>query len=568
MRIINDIPKDVPDGAMVALDTEFFGQEKGRLHRPHGTFAALSIVWERSGAVYQITDESLIKGALAAVEKGTWVFHNSLYDLRQLRRFATIKPRFIWDTMLVDQSMNGGYYQTFSLQDLVRRWLNERMSKEVRGEFEEATKMTAAMKKYAADDVVKTLKVAKKQKEAYEDDPAFHAYTLIDEPMIFPLLDMPGVPVDVVGWKEMVTYFAAEAERLEDDLQINSFSGPQVIKAASKHGIHLRDTRAETLKAYKDVDFIAKVIEARMYRKAVSTYGESWLEKNVEADGKVYSSYHITGAETGRMSSSSPNMQQIPARKLPQYRKLFPASPGHVLLVSDVNQQEPRILAYESRDGELIKVFENGEDSHLAVARTIFNEPNMPKSDPRRKNEGKTINLGTAYGLSEYGIALRLGITEQEAAQYLRQYFTKFRDVLIWIGQKRVEAQKNGFIRTVSSRKVFINPYDNQWPNNAINAPIQGGAADFTKMWVRNIWEGCRKAKVPFLVILIVHDEVVQNVPKDKLKVYKEITQTAFDQTAKELFPIIPFEVEMEHGLDWGVKQGGDHTQIQDESDE
>lgn len=555
MKIINEIPKDIPSGTLVALDVETFGQEKGHLHRPTGSFACLSISIEGRVGVYQIYDSRDIRAVLRNLQDCTWVFHNGLYDLRQLRRYAKIDPRFIWDTMLVDQSMYGGYYQTFGLQDLVRRWLNERMIKDTRAEFSAATTMTAEMKKYAAKDALYTLRIAKLQKAEFEDDPGFRAYTMVDEPMIFPLLDMPGVEVDVKGWKEMVAFFEAEAHRIEDELDINTFSGPQVIKAAGKHGIHIRDTKAETLKAYKDVDFISKVIEARMYRKAVSTYGEKWLTNNVEEDGKVYSSYHITGAETGRMSSSNPNMQQIPARKMPQYRKLFPASSGHVMLISDVNQQEPRILAYESRDAELIKIFERGEDSHLAVARAIFNEPNMKSDDPRRKNEGKTINLGMSYGLSEYGAALRLGITEQEAAVLIRQYFTKFRDVLLWIGQKRIEAQSKGFVTTVSGRRVYINPYDRQWQNACINAPIQGGAADFTKMWVRRIWEICRKLKVAFLVSLIVHDEVGQNVPKGQVKIYKELTQKAFDDTAAKLFKPIPFAVDMAMGKSWAAKQ-------------
>ena len=564
MNIIEGIPAAVPDECVVALDTEFFGQTKGSLHRPHGTFACLSACFDGKN-VFQIYKETEIPVMLKAFDKHTWVFHNALYDIRQMMRYARIKPRFIWDTMLVEQAMFGGYYQNFALDDLVRRYLNRTMNKDVREDFSSNQTMTKKMREYAARDAMDTWHVALKQ-SAFSDDLSFGAYENIDSKMIFPILDMPGMMVDVERWKVMVASFQKKGLEVEGRLGINVSSPLQVLKEAEKHKIFLDNTRAETLKEYKTYPFIAGVLEARMYKKAYSTYGTKWLNNFVEEDGKVYSNYHITGTETGRMSASNPNMQQIPARNLPEYRQCFIASPGNVLLVADVVQQEPCILAYESQDMELIRAIKQGEDLHLAVARAIFNDPKMKKEDPRRAI-GKTINLGTAYGLSEFGLAVRLGITEQEAARFLQQYFSRFKDVFLWISNKRITAYRDGYVKTVSGRKIHINPYSNQWRNNAINAPIQGGAADFTKLWVYQMWEMIKKAKLPFTLVAIVHDEVVLDVSADLLKKTKEIMQKSFDDTAKKLFPGIPFRMEMEQGRSWACKQlSSEIVEVDDET--
>jgi DNA polymerase I len=556
VKIINSVPPELDKGTSVAMDVEVFGMTKGKLHRPIGIFACLSVCFE-GDTVYQIYDNKQIEPTLKNLREAVWVFHNSLFDLRQLRRFAKINPRFIWDTMLVDQSMYGGYYQNFSLRDLSRRWLGEIMEKDARSEFETATHMTAAMKEYAANDAVKTLKIALLQKKEFEGSPAFKAYLVADEPMIFPILDMPGICVDSDNWKLMVEGFEKKVRKMENDLGINVMSGPQVIKAAGEHGIHIRNTQATTLKEFKDAPFIKAVLDARTYRKAVSTYGLSWLD-NVEDDGRVYASYKVTGTETGRNSCSDPNMQQIPVRVLPEYRSLFIPSKSSVMLVSDISQQEPRILAYETQDAALIKAFKNGEDIHLTVAKAALNSkpPKNKKDFDDFRFKGKTINLGTSYGLSSYGLSSRLGISEEEADRFLRNYFARFRGVFNWIQNQRQAGFRNEYVRTTLGRRIYLNLYqEHQWPNNAINAPIQGGAADFTKIWIRKIWEKCRKAKIPFFIVAIIHDELVQDVLKELVRDAKRIVDEAFQETAAFLYPGIPFAIETEMGRSWACKQ-------------
>jgi len=553
MQIVTQIPVDIKKGQMVALDIEMFNQDREKLHRPHGNFACISVAVEGRDEIYQLYDTADLKKLFLSMSKAYWVGHNMLYDLKQLMRFVEIKPRPIWDTMLVEQSMFGGYYQNFGLRDLTRRYLGIVMSKEVRSEFQDSVEMTPDMKTYAALDAKYTLQIALMQRERHEGAPGYSAYRDIDEKMIWPLLDIQGVPVDVEAWTKSTNEFQAIADNLQDTLGINVNSQAQVLKACAKAGIHIADTKAATLEAYSDVPLIADILKTRMYRKAVSTYGLKWLEKYVEDDGKVYSSWHITGAETGRMSSSNPNGQNIPQRRLPIFRSFFRASPGNIFTVDDVSQQEPCILAYESKDQVLTNAILNGEDLHLAVARAIFNDPSMVKSDPRRAI-GKTINLGTSYGLSEHGLSTRLNIPLEEAEKFIAQYFRKFTGVFTWISSMRQMAYSSGYIKTSSGRRVFMNPHDKQWQNNAINAPIQGGAADFTKMWVRKYWEKCQEAGIPYTLCLIVHDETGYDTPREYRVQANKIRKEAFDETAMTLFPGIPFKSESEYGKSWACK--------------
>lgn len=165
MEIRKIVPTQPPDkDEFVSLDVEMWGQDEKKLHLPHGTFACLSIAY--SGGVYQLTSPEQAEHAMKMLRDGLWVMHNSTYDLTQLRRYFTINPRKIWDTLLVERVLWGGYYNFFGLDDLARRYLDVRLDKDVRAGFaEQRTHMTKQQSEYAARDAVVTLKIAEKQKE-------------------------------------------------------------------------------------------------------------------------------------------------------------------------------------------------------------------------------------------------------------------------------------------------------------------------------------------------------------------------------------------------------------------
>jgi DNA polymerase I-like protein with 3'-5' exonuclease and polymerase domains len=566
------MPPAAKKGQLVTMDFEMFDQEKSKLHRPTGRFALISVKLQDDPVVYQLYDEKDLRKLTKVVDRGTWVFHNALYDLRQFRRYATVDPRFIWDTMLLEQAMRGGLYQNYGLADLVRRWLGRQMEKETRDHFSDGRELSPQMKTYAALDVINTEEVILKQIEVYTKEAGFAAYKHADEPMIFPVLDLQGFRVDVQGWEKMVKEFEKRGQQIEEELGFNVYSQAQVIKnVQQKARIKLSDTRKETLAEFADNPIVAAIIEARMYRKAASTYGMKWLEQNVEADGKVYSDYHITGAnKTGRMSSSDPNMQNIPARKLPVYRERFIASPGHIIGVWDVSQQEPSITAYHSQDRRLLEALRSGESTHLTVAKAIFDNPNLSKKTHKAEYDlGKAINLGLTYGLTEYGLAARTDLTLEEAGSHIRKYFMKFSGVHSYIQTQRQKAARDGFVTTALGRRSYINPWDRTWENNAINSPIQGGAADFTKIWGRKTWELENEYGLPHTLVAFVHDETVYDTPKKIAKQLKPLIQQAFDDTAAFLYKNIPFAVEFEYGTTWAAKSiEADRVSLDDEEDE
>jgi len=555
-KIVHELPPPVMDGRFISLDVETYGMTDGKLHRPNGTFACVSILIEGDDTVYQVLEEDWVEKALNMLG-GTWVFHNALFDLRQLRRYAEIEPRFIWDTMLVSQSLYGGLYMHHGLKHLVRRDLNELMPKQERENFKTATVMTDEMKIYAAEDVIKTLKLAIGQRDEFEDSPELKTYLTIDEPCIFPILDMPGARIDTVRWEKMLGDFVENAKTLQDELGINVKSPAQVRAFLSDQGVHVKSTARDVLEEIEgDNPTISLILEARRFRDAVSKYGYKWIEKHVELDGYAYAGYNISQAKTGRMSCANPNFQNIPSRHMPEYREMFIASPGHSYLVWDVSQQEIRIMAWESKDTELLRAIDADEDLHLTAARGVFNDPSLTKKDGEKRSIGKAINLGLQYGLTEFGLAKQLNVTVEQAAKFILKYFNRFKGVFNWLGWSQQQAAQKGFVRTAGGRRFFVNTYTKNWKNNAINSPIQGGAADFTKMWVRRVWEACQFAKIPFLLVLIVHDEIVMDVPNDMVEVYTTIIKNAFDETAATLYPGVKFVVEGGQGDNWRVQHG------------
>lgn len=556
INIVAGLPPVAKKGQIVTMDFEMFDQTKDKLHRPNGRFALISAKLQGDPTIYQLYDEKDLPKLARVVKDGEWAWHNAVYDLRQFRRYANIKPRFIWDTMLLEQSMRGGLYQNYGLADLTRRWLNKQMEKETRDHFSEGRELTPEMKRYAAIDVINTEEILLKQIEVYTKEAGFAAYRDADEPMIFPVLDVQGFRVDVEAWEIMVAEFKRKGMELQDELGFNVYSQAQVLAALKKHErLNLRNTEATTLLEFADRPMVAQILEARMYRKAASTYGTKWLEQHVEADGKVYSDYKITGADmTGRMSSAGPNLQNIPQRKLPVYRERFIASDGSILGIHDVAQQEPCITAYYSQDRRLIQALKDGEDLHLTVAREIYDDPTLTKKDKEKRGHGKSINLGLTYGLTAYGLASRTGLDVEHAEQMIHKYFQRFSGVHSYIQTQRQKAFRDGYVTTALGRRSYINPYDRKWENNAINSPIQGGAADFTKIWARKTWELETKHKLPHTTVAFVHDETVDDTPKEITRKRSPLVEEAFQETAEFLYKNIPFAVDKEFGLTWAAK--------------
>ncbi len=565
---VMNVAVPIKKGDIVAVDIEMFGQHKDRLHHPEGTLACVQIAIEGNPVNYVLTNHTLIEKALAKFHICKYVCgHNLLYDIRQLRRWFSFDPMFnIWDTMLMEQNLFAGYYASFGLDDLVRRWLRRYMDKQVRETFATSTTLTQEQLMYAVEDVVATLQIRQKQEEYIQQNALdLRSYWEIDMPMIWVVLDMQPAKVDRAGWLKMTDEFAAIGELLETQLGLNSKSTRQVKnKIKSALGIELQDTRKETMAEYDD-ELFSDIMDARSYRDSVSKYGYKWIKDNVDPDDYVRANWMICRAETSRPACSKPNLQNIPTRKTKAFREKFIQSKG-MITVSDISQQEPRILADISNDPKFRDIFITGKDIHLQVASAAYREEITDKHDVRR-NTGKTIGLGTSYGLTPKGLMKKIKVpdekdpnkqrflTEKEAQEFLNNYFRAFPGIQTWVRKQHERAARYGYVETAIGRRLHINPYGQSAMNNAINAPCQGGAADLTKKWCIAIWQEYRKLNKPFPLIMMVHDEVIFDHPQEDAEFLRKLLHKTIQQVGQELYPSVPFEAEVFQGENWSCKQ-------------
>src|SRR3990167_5027190 len=555
MNFTKGLPRPASQDELVALDFEMF--KMSRPHRADGSFACLSIAYS-SGDAYQIYDTSDIQKAIKRVDSGIWCMHNSLFDLRVLRRFSNFKQRYIYDTMLVEQDLFGGWYSTFSLADLSRRWLGELLPKDIRDEFSGRESMTPEMEEYAAQDALATVRIAKKQIDYINDneDGQFSWYYEIDEPAIWAILDMPPVRVDVKAWRANIANLQNLATRLQEELGFNAYSHVQTKKQIEQslgHSIkntNANDTLLPLLKRIpadsKTAGLVRAVLDVREARKAVETFGESWIEQHVEEGDLVYPSWRVTGAETGRMSCADPNLQQVPVRKMPIFRSFFTAPRGQSMLVADASQQEVRLAAALSKDERLIQELNDGVDLHQVTAGNFGVD----------RDRGKAINLGLNYGMSEYGLAEMMGISEEEAEAGIRARERRYKGLAAWQNMRVNKAQKQLKVRSLSGRPIWINPYlqYDGWKRNAINGPVRASAAPHTKRAPVALHQMCETEDVPFGVCMAVHDEIVSNVPAGQMKLYKRIAKDAWREAGVAMTNVVELPIEMASGRTWGCK--------------
>ncbi len=552
--MIKGLPRVAERGELVAIDTEFFGQEKA--HRPGGVFACMTIAYE-NGDAYIVLEQEDIPDALERIEAGSWVMQNFLYDIRQLRRYVRIDQRPIHDCMLVEMDLFGGWYSRFSLKNLARRWLGIMLDKGVRDKFSKSNVLTEEMMHYAIDDAKVTVQIARKQLDYIEQEynNQFSWYWDIDEPSGWAVLDMKPARVDVEAWNENARRLQEDAMQAQEELGYNVNSHKIVkkkIEAALGRGI--KSTNANKVlipllgklnKENPAAVLIREVIKIRKMRKAAETYGKTWTEQHVE-DGYVYSSWRVTGTETGRMSSANPNLQNVPKREMPIFREFFLASSGHVLQVADVSQQEPWFSAFMSNDQVLLQELQKGTDLHQVTADLFGVERN-----PR----GKAISLALNYGMSEYGLAIAADISEEKARAGILARDRRYRQLTGWKGQKKNEARRHYKVHTVTGRPCWVNPYGEQWGRNAINAPIQGSAADHTKMALVNIHKKCAELNMPFCVTMVVHDEIVMDVPIEHKDLYGAVLKQAWDDASAVLAPGMAIRADVMEGPNWSVKE-------------
>ncbi len=301
---------------------------------------------------------------------------------------------------------------------------------------------------------------------------------------------------------------------------------------------------------------IKEIIDYRELSKLKSTYIDALPPLINKYDGRIHTTFHQTGTVTGRLSSSDPNLQNIPIRTElgREIRKAFIADEGRILLEVDYSQVELRILAHLSEDENLINAFKQDVDFHRLTASQLFNVK-MNEVTPQYRRAAKAINFGIIYGMTKFGLASRLNISEREAENYIEQYFNRYPRVREYIDNIIEEARNNGCVKTILNRRRYIpelksrNPKIRQLGKRfAINAPIQGSAADIIKIAMINIYKEILSKNYESRIVLQVHDELVLEIPiveKDNIiKLVREKMEKAYPLKVK-------LKVDMKTGNNW-----------------
>jgi DNA polymerase-1 len=316
-------------------------------------------------------------------------------------------------------------------------------------------------------------------------------------------------------------------------------------------------TDAQTLEKLRDAwpEFIVPLLRHREVEKLRGTYGEGLLQE-VAADGRIHATFNQTVARTGRLSSDKPNLHNIPVRSDEGrvFRTAFVPSPGNTLLVADYNQIELRCIAHLAHDPGLIEAFTSGQDIHNATAARVFEvEPTKVTLDQRSK--AKMVSYGLAYGMEAYGLGQRLNIPTEEAAKILEAYFEAFPNVKAYMENTVREARKNGYTSTLFGRRRPIPELlDSNWrirqagERQAMNAGIQGLAADIFKVALVRVDEALESGGFASVLVLQVHDEVIVEVPESERDEVGELV-IALMRGAAELD--VPLEVNVAWGDTW-----------------
>jgi len=317
-------------------------------------------------------------------------------------------------------------------------------------------------------------------------------------------------------------------------------------------------TDVEVLEQLKNLHEIpALVLEYRTLAKIRSTYVDVLPGMVDPRDGRIHTTFHQTQAATGRLSSSDPNLQNIPIRTElgRRIRSGFVADPGNLLVGADYSQVELRLLAHLSGDAELIRRFRQGEDVHTATAAAVFGVPASGVT-PELRRRAKVINFGILYGMSPFGLSRELGIGGKEAKAYIEQYFDRFQGVRNYIEELKASARKNGYVVTLMGRRRFLKDITSQnrvlreaAERMAINTPIQGSAADLIKLAMIRADREFRGREMGARLILQVHDELIVEAPGKEAEKAERILAEAMEGVAKLS---VPLTVSVSRGRHWG----------------
>ncbi len=427
---------------------------------------------------------------------------------------------------------------------------------------------------YSAEDADITMRLYHLFKQRLKEEKAETVYQNIDCPLITVLTEMErrGILVDKGTLMQLSLKFSNEMNRLEKEIynlagEYFNINSPLQLgeilfekmkleggKKNSKTGYWSTDQETLESLAAQGIELPAKMLDYRQYSKLKTTYADALTKMIDNKTGRVHTTFSQTVTATGRLASNNPNLQNIPIRTEAGrlIRSAFVAQKGKVLLSADYSQIELRLIADVANVKKLKEAFAQGLDIHAATASQVFNIP-IENMDPMIRRNAKAINFGIIYGISPFGLARQLGITKTEAKQYIDSYMAQYPEIGQYMNDTVQFAKEHGYVLTPFGRKCFISGFDSGATRGfasraAINAPIQGGAADMIKMAMNKMPEALKSAQLKTTMILQVHDELIFETPEDEIEKASALIKEIME---KVVTLSVPLEVEIGTGHNW-----------------
>ena len=507
---------------------------------------------------------------------------NLKYDILALRNYDIHVKGKLFDTMIAHYLLNPELrhgmdymaetylkYKTIHIEELIGpRGKNQKNMRDIDPEI---------VADYAAEDADITLKLKNILEREIHDNKLEKLFYDIECSLVYVLADMEwtGVRLDLKALEDLSIQYTVDLQKIEReitdmagiDFNINSpkqigeilFDKLMIVEKPKKTKTGQYSTSEEELEKIRSKHpIIEKILEQRGLKKLLGTYIDAFPLLINPRTGKIHTSFNQTVAATGRLSSTNPNLQNIPIRdeRGKEMRKVFIPDEGCLFVSSDYSQIELRIMAHLSGDENMTEAFNKGQDIHAATAAKIYKIPlEEVTGDMRRK--AKTANFGIIYGITPFGLSERLNIPRGEAKELIDGYFATFPQVKQYMDESIAHAREQGYVETLLGRRRYLADINSRnavvrgyAERNAINAPIQGSAADIIKIAMIRIFNRIEKEKLQSKMILQVHDELNFNVFPDELEKVKQIVTEEMENACRLS---IPLKTDIGVGENWLV---------------
>ncbi len=567
-----------------AFDTETTG-----LDPLLAEIVGISFSYEKHKAYYipMAVDQEIAKSTIqrfkALLENPaiTKVGQNIKYDILLLSRYDITVKGVLFDTMiahyLIDPDTRHG------MDILAETYLNYTpvaITELIGGKGKNQGNMrdipVEQVKEYAAEDADITWQLYETFAPTLKKDNTEKLAKEVEFPLVYVLAEIEknGVKIDVETLHKFSKSLEHDVSLLESKIYEKAgmtfnIASPKQLGEVLFDKLQLdpkaKKTKTGQYKTGEDIllalanksDIVQDILDFRQYQKLKSTYVDALPTLINPNTGLIHTSYNQAVAATGRLSSTNPNLQNIPIRteKGREVRKAFiPRHENHILLSADYSQIELRIMAELSQDENMLEAFRQGHDIHKATAAKVYGVSLDEVTNDQRRN-AKAVNFGIIYGQSAFGLSQNLGISRKEAAEIIDQYFNQYHGIKQYMSQAVDFAKQHGYVETILKRRRYLRDINSGnmtvrgfAERNAINAPIQGSAADMIKVAMINIQKDIENQNLKGLMIMQVHDELVFDVPLDEVEQFKAIILDRM-QNAIELS--VPLEVEIGEGKNW-----------------